>query len=582
MSRREQVEHTEDWQTIESLVRWPEQREYELLRPVVVFGDSPAPRARETGVPQRTLYEKADRFDQEGMPSLFAKEQVRGPTLDAEIRRLIVDLKVHHPPMSLGEIAQICSVQFEHRPSKNTIKAVLRDEPAPLFPSRHYPPYRQMSGRERRLAVVRLHAEGWRPTSIASYLKVSRQTVYEVLRRWVEEGPAGLEDKPRGRPEGVSKIELRAINETRKIQENPELGEYRVSAALEQIGIYLSPRSVGRILAMNRELYGLKKPKKGSREPREMPFQSNIRHEIWSVDVRYVDHQLPGTANVYSVTILENHSRCILASALSTSQDLTAYLSVLHAAIERYGAPEVLVSDGAGIFKANQAKSIYRTLKITKETIEKRQPWQNFVETTFAIQKRMVDYYFKKAETWEELVAAHDRWVERYNTQKHQAHEGRTDSRHSPGEVLGFLTSIRHLPEDLERAFFSTRFTRVLDASGYARLKHWRIYAAEGLARRGVTLWLGADGLAVEFAGDTLARYEVEYSPSVGGLRQAGTPRLFATRHHYSRQLRLFGLDEALGKNGWLKALRLDGYASRRLQHPHHLQEALFSHELTG
>ena len=102
MSRRVQVEHTEDWQTIESLVRWPEQREYELLRPVVVFGDSPAPRARETGAAERTLYEKADRFDREGMLSLFAKEQVRGPTLDAEIRRLIVDLKVQYPPDGLG------------------------------------------------------------------------------------------------------------------------------------------------------------------------------------------------------------------------------------------------------------------------------------------------------------------------------------------------------------------------------------------------------------------------------------------------------------------------------------------------
>lgn len=577
MSRREQVEHTEDWQIVESLSRWPEQREYELLRPIVVFGYSPAPRARETGAAERTLYEKADRFDREGMLALFNKDQVRGPTLNPAIRRLIVDLKVQHPPIGLGEIAQICYVQFEHKPSKNTIKAVLRDEPAPLFSDRHYRSYREMSVRERRLAVVRLHTEGWRPTSIASYLKVSRQTVYEVLGRWAEEGPAGIEDKPRGRPKGVSKVDLRAINETRKLQENPELGEYRVSAALEQIGIYLSPRTVGRILALNRELYGLEKPKRGPKEKKEMPFQSNRRHEIWSVDVRYVKHQLPGMGNVYSICILENHSRCILASAVSTSQDLTAYLSVLHAAIERYGAPKMLVSDGAGIFKANQAKAIYRTLKITKESIEKRQPWQNYSETTFAIQQRMVDYYFEKAETWEELVAAHDQWVEKYNTQKHQAHDYRTDGRHSPAEVLGFLTSIRHLPEDLKRAFFEIRFTRVLDASGYARLKHWRIYAEEGLALREVTLWLGAEGLAVEYAGDTLARYEASYSPQNNRLQQVKSPRLFATRHHYSPQLRLFELDAALGKSGWIKALRTKGYAPRRRGRPlQDTQQALF------
>ncbi|CAN5164016.1 hypothetical protein BH20ACT11_BH20ACT11_07350 [soil metagenome] len=56
MSGREQVEHTEDWQTIESLSRWPEQRAYELLRPIVVHGDPPPVRARQTGAPERTLH----------------------------------------------------------------------------------------------------------------------------------------------------------------------------------------------------------------------------------------------------------------------------------------------------------------------------------------------------------------------------------------------------------------------------------------------------------------------------------------------------------------------------------------------
>lgn len=347
------------------------------------------------------------------------------------------------------------------------------------------------------------------------------------------------------------------------------------------MGIFLSPRTCGRILAVNRKLYGLEKPKRGSRERKEMPFQSSRRHEIWSVDVRYLDHtlaqdELPEGGKVYSVSVLENHSRALLASAVTTSQDLTAYLSVLYAAVESYGAPEMLVSDGAGIFKANQAKAVYRALGIRKETIEKRKPWQNFVETTFNIQRRMADYHFARAESWEGLVAAHDRWVERYNTQAHWAHRERKDARRSPSEVLGFLTGVRHRPEDLERAFFSTRFTRVLDRSGYARLKHWRIYAEEGLAMREVALWLGPDVLSLEFAGDTLARYEVEYSARADRLRRVRRPRLFETSHrHGSPQPRLFG-PGALGEGGWLKALRLEGYAPRRPKGPMDLQGVLF------
>jgi hypothetical protein len=287
---------------------------------------------------------------------------------------------------------------------------------------------------------------------------------------------------------------------------------------------------------------------------------------------------LPDVGKVYSISILENHSRCILASTVSTSQDLTAYLSVLYSAVEQYGSPRILVSDGAGIFKANQANAVYGSLGVTKEVIEKRRPWQNFIETTFNIQRRMADYYFAKAESWEELVAAHDRWVEQYNTQKHWAHRARTDGRHSPSEVLGFLAGVRHRPEDLQRAFFSTRFTRVLDASGYARLKHWKIYAEEGLAHSEVALWLGAESLFVEFAGDILARYDADYSARANRLREVRSPRLFETAHRRSlAQPRLFGLT-ILGEAGWLKALRKEEYAPRKPRRPQALQQALFAY----
>lgn len=45
-------------------------------------------------------------------------------------------------------------------------------------------------------------------------------------------------------------------------------------------------------------------------------------------------------------------------------------------------------------------------------------------------------------------------------------------------------------------------------------------------------------------------------------LEAVTKPRLFATRYGRSLpQSRLFGLQEALGEGGWLKALRLEGYA---------------------
>ena len=45
----------------------PEQRTYELIRPVVLFGVPPKERAQETGTAARTVYRNVQRFVEHGM-----------------------------------------------------------------------------------------------------------------------------------------------------------------------------------------------------------------------------------------------------------------------------------------------------------------------------------------------------------------------------------------------------------------------------------------------------------------------------------------------------------------------------------
>ncbi len=576
--RRRRADPTDHWEQLELLCAWDEQREYERIRPLVLFGEPIPERAVQTGTSERTLYRRIAGFEEHGMRSLFGSDPAKRRVLPASLRRLIVDLKAEHPMLNFNEIARICYVRTRRKPHLATVRGVLDEEPVPIKAFRRFEPYHEIpEGRERRKAVVALHYEGWADKSIARYLKIDRSTVRRVLKRWEQEGPEGLEDRKCGRPKGVQKVDLRAMAEVRRRQENPELGAYRMRAALEQVGIHLSTRTVGRILAANREAEGLPKPRRSPHTKREMPFEASHRHEIWTSDVRYVDHSIPGTGQAYVVSILDNFSRAILASAITLSQDTNAYLSVLHAAIERHGSPGTIVTDGGGIFRSDRAKAVYRALGIEKEEIERGRPWQSFIETTFNIQRRMADFHFGRVTTWEGLVAEHDRWLESYNVQRHWAHEGRQDGRRSPSEVLGSLTLVRHHPKDLERAFFSTMFVRRLDVLGYARLKHWRIYGEEGLARCEVAVWLGDDGLVVEYGGETLSRYDVSFSSGAQRLDAVTNVRLYATRHR-SPQLKLFALEEALGDTGWLKALALDGYAPRSRSKPEMLQGALFSY----
>ncbi len=250
--------------------------------------------------------------------------------------------------------------------------------------------------------------------------------MYRTLRRWIAEGVGGLEDKSRARADVPRAVTFRAIATVKELQENPRLGEFRIHAALRQQGIYLSPRTCGRILAKHRALYGLKRPVVAPREPKPHPFRATRPHEYWFLDIRYVDHQL-GKFKVYTITLLEGYSRAILASLLSRSQDLAAVLLALYAAIRQHGTPEALVTDSGGVFLAAQAQRIYAALAIRKVEIARRQPWQNLIEANFGAQMRMADHGFAKAATWEDLLRVHERWVDDFNGQSHWAHRDRED-----------------------------------------------------------------------------------------------------------------------------------------------------------
>jgi hypothetical protein len=69
--RYERREPTYDWGKLRPLLKDPAQLQYEIIRPVILFGQTPTERAAETGMPRSTIYYRANLFDQAGMASLF-------------------------------------------------------------------------------------------------------------------------------------------------------------------------------------------------------------------------------------------------------------------------------------------------------------------------------------------------------------------------------------------------------------------------------------------------------------------------------------------------------------------------------
>lgn len=212
----------------------------------------------------------------------------------------------------------------------------------------------------------------------------------------------------------------------------------------------------------------------------------------------------------------------------------------------------MLVSDGGSIFRAAQAQRIYAALGIQKAQIARRQPWQNYIETLFRVQRRMADWNFAQAQTWEELVASHDQWVSDDNAQDHWAHQKREDGRGSPGAVLDWVRGRAVSAEELAAAFAPVDMPRRVDRSGYVRFRRWRLYGERGLARQTVAVWLTTERLVQTYRDEPLAQYAVTYARDRRQLRAVRKERRFATPFQ-SPQPPLW--EPAEGE--WLRVLRL-------------------------
>jgi len=233
---------------------------------------------------------------------------------------------------------------------------------------------------------------------------------------------------------------------------------------------------------------------------------------------------------------------------------------VLFAALSTVGAPKAIVSDGGAIFSCNQAMDVYGALGIKKERIDKRQAWQNFIESHFNIVRRMADAKFAKATSWEEILIIHRTWMRDYNVQRHWAHEKREDGCHSPAEVLGWHKGTMYSAEVLDRILFATRYTRYLDQHGFLRFQNWKLYGERGLAKAPVTVWVYEGTLKIEHKAVTLSKYSVELQDDHKHLREVSNPRVADTPFR-SPQLTLIDI----APHEWVLYWRVPLYAPRQI-----------------
>jgi transposase len=547
----------------------PFQHHYEVIRPVVLFGETVAARSRQTGIERTQISEKARRFVEGGMLALADRRpEHAGRKLHdypEPVAAYILSLKHLYPPIHYQEIVRIIQRKFGYTTNHSTLKRFLDRHPIQVQLALNWTYFHDFEDAyQARWTVVRMWAEGWSKKSIAGCLRLSRKHVHAIIAAFERDAFAGLEDQRTRPPDHpANQLTLPLMQEILDIQRDyPRAGRFRVhgllSQQLEEQGRaekVPSERTVGRAMAINRQFHGAppswvsdKRPDAPDNEPKQLPYQPLYRHHYWFIDIRYLV-QRDGNW-VYSICILEGYSRKILAGMASSYQDEIAVLQILAAALAEYGCPAGLVSDNGAVFDAEVYKAILAALDIERCPIEKGKPWENLIEAQFKVQLRLADHKFEQAETLDALQAEHARFIETFNTTPHWAHQEREDGLQTPVDVLAWVRGRLVEPDTLRQVLRQVQLERLVDRRGYISVQRFYIYAERGLARQRVSVWLYEGRLHIEYQQTMLARYAYRYDRKQKRLQAVDQPQIQRTIYA-DPQLELWELDD----EQWRKVL---------------------------
>lgn len=515
------------------------QQRYEHIRPVLFQERTATERAQEIGLHPETVGRLKRRFDQQGMLGLLpgtiavipAGRRRRVP--DAVVQEL-QRLKGLYNGFGYRELARIIFHKLAHRISHHSVQKLWHQLPPvspqqlPLLDYHSYPERSQA-----RQQVIALSFQGWSKRSIRQFLRVSRPTINEWLRRFERDNLASLENRSRAPKAPLRKVWLPVMLEVYHLQKrHPDAGRFRLWSLLGNAAI--SVRTIGRIMALNKRVYDdipHVRRLRDRKDPQPHPYKAQSHHEYWFIDGRQMDFPLDGV-KWWSIVILEGYSRTMLAAAVAPSEASWVALMVLYSACRRYGAPHVMISDRGGAYTSNEFEAVCTRLAIEHKTIVSTQgeSWLNSMESHFNVQRRLYDYQFSLTQSPAEFEQVHQAFLQTYNT---TAHEGLIKDGFAPPiplVVLGDATGRLFAEDDLARKFSHALFPRTTNRHGCVTLHSSHFYVEAGLPQTQVLLSVSGTELRAVFDHVVLAEYHCRYNLRDRKVKDIRDGRFYATR----------------------------------------------------
>ncbi len=186
-------------------------------------------------------------------------------------------------------------------------------------------------------------------TSLCNEYEISRKTAYKWLKRYIDEGIFGLEDRSK-RPHKVNKItEENTVTLITEIRNKfPAWGARKLRKYLINKGLEVpSERTFNRILN-KQELISIEASEKSQRFIR---FEREHPNELWQMDFK--GHFQLEQGRCHPLTIIDDHSRfaiCLKASYVETE---VMVREALKESFRCYGLPEAMTMDNGSPWRGS-------------------------------------------------------------------------------------------------------------------------------------------------------------------------------------------------------------------------------------
>lgn len=212
-------------------------------------------------------------------------------------------------------------------------------------------------------------------------------------------------------------------------EQNPRYGYRRITALLRREGGRINPKRVQRV----RRQAGLQVSKRQRRMRRLGPsspkrLRAQHRNEVWSWDLLY--DQTEQGRSLRILTLIDEYTReCLNIHAGYSIRAIDA-ITVLEAAILRYGAPKHLRSDNGPEFIAQAIQDWFKTQGVRSAYIQAGAPWEQAYIESF--HDKLRDECLNR-EIFYSLLEARivlEQWRVEYNEQR-------------PHSALGYLTPVQ-------------------------------------------------------------------------------------------------------------------------------------------